>query len=147
LLDTVWLGERRLCRWQHLGVSRAAEIARQNSLDLYLTTAAVDQPQFVGGGVGKIDDAVGVKRAAVNDADDDRFAGLQLSNANVRRQGERRVGCGHGKHVVRLANRCFLAVEFLAIPTGHATRFVGFERGIRHIGFAENVVRFGGRFV
>jgi hypothetical protein len=65
-------------RWRDLGVGSARGIARNDRLDLDLAATAVDQPKLVGGGVGEVDDTVGVKRAAIGDADDDRFAGLDL---------------------------------------------------------------------
>ena len=74
-----------------------------------------------------------------------RVADIAMNSELV--DGQRRVGGGHGKHVVRLADRGFLTVKFFAIPAGDAACLVRLEGGVRDIFLAEHNVRFGCRFV
>ena len=79
-----------------------AHLARE--IQQLRAAAAIDQTQLVGSGIGEVDDTVGMKRPTVGDAHNDGLAGLDVGNADIRWQGQRGVGGGHGEHVVRFAN-------------------------------------------
>ena len=61
LLQIVLLGRSLARRRSGLGVGGAGCLARDDGLDLDLATAAIDQSQLVGGGVGEVDDTVGME--------------------------------------------------------------------------------------
>ncbi|MNT29921.1 hypothetical protein D3C72_1656870 [compost metagenome] len=106
-----------------------------------LATARTDDAQLVGRDIGQVHDPVAVERAAVVHAHDDRLAVDHAGDARVAGNRQRGVGGRHGVHVVGLADRRGIAMEFLAIPGGSAALFVRLAAGVGHVTLAEDNVR------
>ena len=87
-----------------------------DALDFDFRTAVADDAQLVRGGVGKIDDAILHERPSVIDAHDDRFMIGKIRHTRIAGQRQRGVRGSHGVHVIYLAARRSLTIEFLAIP-------------------------------
>ncbi len=147
LFDIVYFGATGSGRRRDLGVGRRGRFARDDRLDLDQAAAAVDQAELVGGGIGEVDDPVGMEWAAVGDAYHYRLAALDAGDAHVGGQGQRGMRGGHREHVVGLADRGLLAVELLAVPTGDAACLVRLDGRIRDVFLAEHNIGFGRRFV
>ena len=102
---------------------------RQDALDLDQGAAVADVAELPGGGVGQVDDALGMEGAAVVDAHHHRLAVGEVGDAHVAGNRQRRMRRGHGVHVVGLADGGLLAVELAAVPAGDAALLVRLTRG------------------
>ena len=128
-------------RWLDLGIADSGGLARQDGFDIDLRAAAVDVAEAVCRRVGKINHPVGQERAAIIDPHDHALAATDAGYPDVGRQRQRRVRGGHGEHVVGLADRGFLTMEFPAVPAGDAPLAEGAQTCFRYVGFAEHGVR------
>jgi hypothetical protein len=89
----------------------------------------------------QVDDAIVQEGPAIVDAHDDALAGRDVRHARVRRQRQRRVRRGHRIHVVRLADRRFLAVELAPVPRGDAALVIRIQYRCRNVFAAEDRIR------
>jgi hypothetical protein len=101
--------------------------------------ALAQEAQFQRRRVGHVDDARGVERSAVVCARSPARRCRYWSRAHTR-ESAGRVGRRHLVHVVDLARRSALAVEFLAIPAARALLGERLVVGDRRVGLAEDDV-------
>ncbi len=110
-----------------------ADVLMRDPLDLHFGAPARDDPQLQRGGVAQVDDPVAVERPAIVDPHDHLASVARVPDPRIAGDGQGRMGCRHGVHVVDLAARGALAVELSAIPGGAAALAIGGVRGLRHV--------------
>ena len=114
---------------ERLGVGCGRD-ERIEQLHLHAGAAVVDIAELVRGEIGKIDHPAVQERAAIVDPHHDAAAVLEVGDPGVARQRQRRMRSGHAVHVVALAGRRLLAMEFAAVPGGDA--LLHERRALRH---------------
>ena len=101
------------------------------NFELHAGCAAAYEIEFLGGGQREIDNPAILKRAAVVDADNNRFLVLKVGDPNARPERKGPVRRGQVVHIEHLAVRCHFSVVVTGIVGGDAfKRQEHFARGI-----------------
>src|SRR5690606_28365650 len=114
---------------------------KDNALHFHRCAAGLHKAELVGGRIREIDDAPRMEGPSVVDADHDAAPILQVSNARVAGNGQRRMRSRHGEHVVDLAARRLLAMKAAAVPARQAALPEGLQAHERHVLPAEYTIR------
>src|SRR5690606_28554924 len=90
--------------------------------------AAIAEAERCGCGLGKIDDALAVERAAIIDGDFNGIAGALVGDLHLGAEGEGTMRRRHGVLVKCLAGGGLLPVEARSVPGGTAALGIGCTR-------------------
>ncbi len=116
---------------------------RVDTLDLDPRRAAFGIAELFGGRVGEVDDAVGIERPAIVDAQDHRAIVVQVGHFDVAGQRQGLVRGTHAVQVIDLAIGGVLTMKLGAIPGGSARSDVTLGIAHRKVGLAQHGVRVG----